>query len=180
MRLEPKSTWLPGVEVRRSPPPRRQQATRAVRGFTLLEIGVSLACIAVLLIVVAGSKGFLDNSKLRNPVDSVRTLQRAAFAWVERQPPSHHGYLGLDIGQLCVEGLLPTRDPADVAACGYKTAWGDAFVFTPQWNFLSIGFCTPSVELATDAKKMMNNMGSVTMPGGACACAGCYVEVMNN
>ncbi|MHB8872378.1 MAG: type IV pilin protein [Myxococcaceae bacterium] len=94
---------------------RPRSGRRSPRGFSLIELGIVIAVIAVLSGVVIGSAGYFRAARLRTAADLVLTIRGAARQFALRHhnglsygtsaDPTVAGNLGL--GALTSEGFLP-------------------------------------------------------------------------
>ena len=143
----------------------------------MVELGITIGCIAVLVMIVMTARGFINDAKGRSTIQRVRTLQEASYAWSERVRGGL-GFAGGGIGQsisvaaIASEGLIPAA---------MTTGWGDPMAISSQGGSSSvpsytyvIRFCVPTTPIATDMARMMADMGTVARSGG-CGCNGCGI-----
>jgi type II secretory pathway pseudopilin PulG len=179
---------IAGTTQGRSQRSLRRADLSTARGFSLVEAGIAIGCIAILLTVVLSSRGFIDNAKMRATVQTAKTIQTAAFAWAERIRYGK-GYLGLTLDGLCVDDLAGMKTlvmqcrlnaagtcPSD---CGLRTGWDTPFTFTAPGAYFTLDFCTPTAALAEDATSLLKNLGSAVQAGGVgCLCPTCGVQLV--
>jgi prepilin-type N-terminal cleavage/methylation domain-containing protein len=92
------------------------------RGFTLLEVVVALAALAVLMGALAiPARGVLEHTRLSRALAELHTLRRASDTWLER---GRLDFTGLSVDVLRTEGLLPPAWPG-------RTPWGGSYGIGP-------------------------------------------------
>ena len=89
-------------------PPRR------THGFTIIEVGIVVAAIAILAIGVMTLRGFKSSAKVGATIQMVKTLQEASRAWAERYRSSA-SFSGINLQVLYDDDLVQT----------VRTPWGD-------------------------------------------------------
>jgi prepilin-type N-terminal cleavage/methylation domain-containing protein len=175
------------ISAHRLPLRRRAQA-----GFSLIELGIVIAVIAVLAGVVIFGKGYLDAAKKKAAVDLVLAIRSAgqqyamrnyngiAFGKSEADAPGN-----ISLGRLQFDSFLPnpTTTPWAPTIDGRITISPDGGTFCGQYGgracdrcvgyaCMRIEFETPSnelcVELATD---------SFSKFAVACSCAGTKLRI---
>lgn len=85
---------------------------RRRRGFTLIELGIVVAVIAVLATVVLLGKGFIDSSKVTKVVESVGTVRKGSATYAGLNGGVLPNSAADEMGKLIARQLLPTTvDP---------------------------------------------------------------------
>jgi prepilin-type N-terminal cleavage/methylation domain-containing protein len=93
------------------------------RGFTLLEVVVALAVLAMLMGVLAiPARGVLDHTRLSRTLAELQTLRTASDRWLER---GRIDFTGLSLTALQTEGWLPVAWPG-------TTPWGGPYTIGPS------------------------------------------------
>lgn len=100
------------------PPP----ACRPPSGFTLVELLLVVAALAILLAALAPGAGVLDTARAGRTRQELDTLRTAAERWLER---GHTDYASVSLAALKSEGLLP-------AGWTGETAWGGTYTIGPD------------------------------------------------
>ncbi|OGQ80136.1 MAG: hypothetical protein A2289_12965 [Deltaproteobacteria bacterium RIFOXYA12_FULL_58_15] len=128
------------------------------RGFTLIELGVAIAAVAVLATAVIATRGFIASSRVGASVQMVQTLQRAARAYSERKHNS------LSFEDVCVENLIGEG----LLSPGVASPWDTTpQVFPAPGNEeIIITFRVPDRPTEDDCTNALKKMGDVqTVPG---------------
>jgi len=105
---------------------RRFQKRCVRKGFTLVELTIVLAVIAVLTISIISSSGLRETARVHSAAESIRTLRSAIDGWVAR---GHTTFTGLSITALQGENLLPARFSATAS-----NPWGGDYAVVPNAN----------------------------------------------
>lgn len=95
---------------------------RASAGFTLLELLLVVAAVAVLLAALLPGRGVLDTARAAQVRQELETLRAAADGWLER---GRLDYTGLTLSALRTEGLLPL-------GWAGTTPWGGSYTVGPD------------------------------------------------
>lgn len=75
------------------------------KGFTLVELAIGLAVIAVLILSIAVGSGVLDSARVQSAGESVRTLRAAAENYIAS---GNLTYTGISIDNLKTSKFLPS------------------------------------------------------------------------
>ncbi len=131
---------------------------RHERGFTLAELAVVLAVVAVLSGTVLLGRGFVQQARASNAAALVDTLRKASRAYAER--------------------LNGGRDFADVSIAALQSAGLITNPFAGPWpgtvtvsannppTSLTVHLCAPNTYLAQDVAILVASMGSVNRYAG--------------
>ncbi len=150
---------------------RRTQA----RGFTLLELGMVIAVIAVLSTVILMGRGYFDIAKVGTTVELVDSIRRAGRLWSERNRGGV-SFAGIDLNAI-TSGATPLLRPP------LQTPWNGAVTLGAandpdgQPTFMRIDVCTPTDMLGDDLEAQINRFGPVERGNGGCGCETCRVSV---
>jgi len=148
----------------------------------MLEVGIGLACVTMLAVGVLMARGFINSSKADATVQSVKTLQRYAFAWSERVRFAKGYGGGSDADkQLSMENL----SRAGLITKEVTTGWGENMTIRPfplgvTTDEFEITFCVPNTEMSTDMTRLLNGMGLLGTQAGPCKCSTCQITVVSN
>jgi prepilin-type N-terminal cleavage/methylation domain-containing protein len=92
------------------------------RGFTLLEVVVTLAALAILMGMLAmPARGVLEHTRVSRTVAELHSLRKASDTWLER---GRLDFTGLSVTALRTEGWLPAAWPG-------TTPWGGVYTIGP-------------------------------------------------
>jgi type II secretory pathway pseudopilin PulG len=139
---------------------------RAAAGFTLVELGVVSAVIAILTIVVLVGRGMRDSSRVAAAAQLVNTLRDAGRAYATRYNNSRD-FQKVSLANLESEPFLPPNvlDP-----------WGGTPSVQPDKDvtYLDIEICVPTPELCQDLRDLLGkttdaNCGAAAAGSGTCA-----------
>jgi len=118
----------------------RRKAGR--KGFTLLELMIVLAVIAILLMAILPAMSARNTAKISSASQTVNTLYQASSAWLAQ---GHTTYTGISIAVLQTAELLPAGFTAAT-----DNPWGGSF----------------GVAANTDSNKLNITVGSVPAAAG--------------
>ena len=94
------------------------------KGFSLVELAISLAVITVLILAISVSAGIRDNARAQSAADSVNTLRSAAENYLSS---GNLNYANVTIAALQTVNLLPANfNPAQ------SNPWGGSFSIGPN------------------------------------------------
>lgn len=147
-------------------------------GFSLVELGIVIAVIAVLAAVVIGSAGYFKAAKERMAIDTMLNIRKASSAFSMRLNRGlNYGISGsqsepknVTLEHLIARNFLPA---------GVKTPWGDpAIVVTPwagppnancaDYTCIKIDMPVPAEECVDGANAwLVTNIQDQAVPGGA-------------
>ena len=94
------------------------------KGFSLVELAIGLAVVAVLILAVSVSSGIKDNARVQSAADSVRTLRSAAENYLVA---GKMNYVGLSVDTLKISKYLP-----DNFSPTGTNPWGGNFALAPN------------------------------------------------
>lgn len=98
--------------------PRIQRLSSVDRGFSLAELGIVVAAIAILATVVIMGRGYLDAARQNSARELVHTLRTAAQMWSQRNRN------GLDFGNASVPLNVQALKTAGLLPNTLTTPWG--------------------------------------------------------
>ena len=75
------------------------------KGFSLVELAVAIAVIAILILAIVGSAGMRETARVHSAANTVETLRSAAENFIAS---GHLDYTGMDIAALQAVNLLPS------------------------------------------------------------------------
>ena len=75
------------------------------KGFSLVELAIGMAVIAILILAIVASAGIRDNARIQAAANSVQTLRSAAENFLSS---GNLNYANLNIAALQTSNLLPT------------------------------------------------------------------------
>jgi Tfp pilus assembly protein PilE len=136
-------------------------ARRSAAGFTLMELGLTLSILAIMMIVVLASRGFIENAKIGSSVSMVQTIQQASRAYAERTNMSRD-FLGVSIGALQGAQLLPPgpfQSPFDTAVTVAPTGANN--------EQIQITFTASSASTGQGCRTALQKMGTISGAGTA-------------
>jgi type II secretory pathway pseudopilin PulG len=145
-------------------------------GFTLMEVGISIAVVAMLMVIVLSARGMIDAARTGAALKMGETIREASREWAKRNRN------GLDFNGLvaCTPGTGGGGNPAanlpGFACTGAGTAWGAAQY---QVNGAAAGCAGNSCiqiriplrdqAMCQDLLRMVNQWSGVQL-GGATLC----------
>jgi prepilin-type N-terminal cleavage/methylation domain-containing protein len=92
------------------------------KGFSLMELAITVGLMAVMAGVVAAGGGMMDKCRLQREIEAVRNLQVAGQNYLSMK---NLNYAGVSIEALKTEGLLPASfDPVKANSFGGDYAVG--------------------------------------------------------
>lgn len=90
------------------------------QGFTLIELGIVVAVIAVLATVILFGRGFLESTRISKAVETVTMLQKAANTFAQTGTPPGTVPATLTLANLQARQLVPPN--INNAVSGYSFA----------------------------------------------------------
>ncbi|MEE8409911.1 MAG: type II secretion system protein [Myxococcota bacterium] len=166
---------------------------RSTRAFSLIELALVMACVAIMASIVFATAGYITDAETKSTLAKVSSLKKATHAWSKRRRAGH-GYAlapypdSISVQALITEGLIPDEDPT--AGRNVWTAWGtDLPPIRMQAggpNQPGVGatqfmiyICAPTVEAAVDFERMMGDIAVShrRYGGGGCPCSTCVFEL---
>lgn len=102
------------------------QRSRTVRGFSLIELGIVIAAIAVLASIVLMGSGYLNAARSRNAIEMVATLRQAAKQFAARRNGGLYFYNPAYVGS----------HPAEWTRVSIKTLNDEKLLNTPDGRTL--------------------------------------------
>lgn len=96
------------------PPRRGPRRYRRARGFSLIELGIVIAVIAVLAAVVIYGRGFIAASRVTKAVEGMDTIRKSASTFAGLQGGSLSGITGPQLPVLSARSLLPALSAGNV------------------------------------------------------------------
>ncbi|HEY3451479.1 MAG TPA: type II secretion system protein [Myxococcales bacterium] len=164
---------------------------KSPRGFSLIELGIVIAAIAVLSTVVLLGSGFMNAAKARNAMELISTLRQAAKQFAARNnngvtyydtkasPPDKHK---LSLKSLGKENLVP--DPL-------LSPWGTGVAIEPDqstdaskcrdYTCMKICVATPEEDgcvTCDDIRKQFSGNSIQATCGSGCGLGGACVLVL--
>ena len=122
---------------------RSELEKRCGSGFTLIELGMVMAVIAILSMAVLYMRGYREAAKNAAAMGTIDTLQKAAREWAARNNASQ-SFTGLTFAAMC--GATGFVD------CGAKTPWNDTptIVTAADSTYFEITIDAHDAEAAAD------------------------------
>lgn len=94
------------------------------KGFSLVELSIGLAVVAILILAVSMSSGIQDNARVQSAANSVQSLRSAAENYLVSGKMS---YTGISLDALKASRFLPDNFNATGT-----NPWGGNFVLAPN------------------------------------------------
>lgn len=153
---------------------------RHARGFSLIELGIVIAVIAVLASVVIFGRGFITAGRVSKTVEAINTIRKAGAAYAGLQGGTVAPSTGPEIANLGRRSLLPVDD----RATKWTVAGSDAnefkvtniqFGVVNRQNAVAVTLETPDAVQAEDvfnSVRIDQNYVRTNAPIGTLNCAG--------
>jgi Tfp pilus assembly protein PilE len=134
--------------------PRRR---RGESGFTVLELGIAVGVMAVLMIGVIGSRGYVLASRIGATVQMVDTLRKTSRAYAERHNSSA-SFSGVSLASLEADGFI---EPGLVTP--FETAVSVGPDVTAE--HIIIQFAAPDAPTRDSCVSALDDSGTVSTAG---------------
>ncbi len=148
---------------------RRTSGRTESRGFTLIELGIVIAVIAVLATVVIFGLGFLQGSRVTKTTEAVNAIRKAASTFAGLSGGTVGQSTANEITPLVQRGLLPQSASTGtwlVTGSGTNAftvtavQFGQDMTVTPSQNSTVIRITTPNVTTAVDVWRQFRGTGA--------------------
>jgi prepilin-type N-terminal cleavage/methylation domain-containing protein len=103
------------------------------RGFTLLEVGIVIAVVAVLAAMVLLARGFRDSARAHNALQLLKSIRDGAQKWAQRNNAGLH-YAGISAAVTANGWATLPGVPS-----GIQSPWNDATVRIQEENTTCTG-----------------------------------------
>jgi prepilin-type N-terminal cleavage/methylation domain-containing protein len=148
---------------------------RAERGFSLIELGIVIAVIAVLAAVVIFGRGFINSARITQGVNAANSVRKGASSYAGLQggtlPSAGTAGQADDIVTLGNRSLLPVQvspwyvsgssanqsDSVQITKINMGTAGNLVNGVTLQQNAVAISYTMPSPTMAADLYTAVQN-----------------------
>ncbi len=158
---------------------------RMRRGFSLVELGIVIAVIAVLAAVVIFGRGFISAARITKAVDAANTARKAASTFAGTSGGAFRPNANSQLQVLSDRGLLPPvaagawtvsgdpNSPDAIAVTGLFL--GQSLRGTQNSNVIRLTIVFPSITMAQDYMSSVqndNNFATGNVVNVACTAAG--------
>lgn len=126
------------------------------KGFTLVELVITVSVLAILIMTVATGSGIRENARVSSAAESIRSIRTAAENYIAA---GNMTYSGMTLSGLKTSGFLPTNFNNTTG-----NPWAGAFTCAPSTNNTQIVITLSSVSqaAATRLSALFANRASST------------------
>ena len=130
------------------------------KGFTLIELAIGIAIIAVLILAISAGAGMRENANVQSAAQSVNTLRTAAENYIAS---GNLTYTGVDVATLKTMSLLPSNFSGTAS-----NPWGGDYTVGANTNPSKIDVSLTSVNApaSTRLNALFANSASSTNYSG--------------